>query len=366
MKHIKSLTLLVLALVFTSQTVWAEGMSSETEIPPASLTTSKAIETSSVGAQNCTFIDFEGISNLAQIGVITGNPNVTFNFSWRGLIDSEAGGSGNFSNEPSPDTTAFFLQSVGPIDFDTGVQFMEVFYVASAISVPVTLTAWDGPNGTGNVVDTAIGSTVGRSTDGANCTGDPTGEFCLWDVITLTTATNNIQSITLTGATANEIGFDNMTYCTFNPNASTEINIKKGSNPNSINTCSGGTTPVTIWGSDTFDVNKVNLDQLSLASAMVKTVGKADKTLCSFGDEGSKDDAQFDSWNTTPDGFVDLTCHFVTTALDLNDVSSSADLHIVGCDDATATGDPDLCEASDPGFFDVTATDSVNIVKTCP
>lgn len=166
------------------------------------------------GTSECNFIDFEGLVNFAAVGTVAGTPGVTFGASWLGLIDADAGGSGNFANEPSPDTTAFFLTPADPIDFDTGVESMEIFYVASALSVPVTLTAWDGVGGTGSVVDTATGNTVGTSFDGANCMGDPGGDFCLWDSIVLTSVTNNILSITLGGGVANQIGFDDMTYCT--------------------------------------------------------------------------------------------------------------------------------------------------------
>ncbi len=104
-----------------------------------------------------------------------------------------------------------------PINFDTGVQFIEVFYVASAISVPVTLSAWDGPDGTGNLIDTAVGSTAATDFDGANCSGDPTGGFCLWDSMTLTAPADTIRSITLEGAVADQFGFDDMLYCTAVP-----------------------------------------------------------------------------------------------------------------------------------------------------
>ncbi len=166
------------------------------------------------GPANCTLIDFEGIGDSVPVGVIAGTPNVTFGVSWLGLIDADAGGGGNFANEPTPDTTAFFLTPADPISFDSGVQFVEVFYVAAAVSVPVTLTAWDGPNGTGSVVDTAVGNTIGTDFDGAPCTGDPSGQFCLWDKMQLTAASNNILSVTLSGAAANQFGLDNMTFCT--------------------------------------------------------------------------------------------------------------------------------------------------------
>jgi hypothetical protein len=138
-------------------------------------------------------------------------------------------------------------------------------------------------------------------------------------------------------------------------------NIKPGSYPNSINTCSGGATPVTIFGSETFDVNKIDVDKLLLATAQIKTVGKSERSLCSIEDVGSPDPSAFDNLGT-PDGYDDLTCHFVTTELGLGDASTTADLTIKVCDDPN---DVDGCMVEDPGYEEFTATDSVNIVKDC-
>ena len=139
------------------------------------------------------------------------------------------------------------------------------------------------------------------------------------------------------------------------------INIKPGSDPNSINTCSGGSTPVTIWGSETFDVSTIDISQIVLATASVKTVGKSNKSLCSIKDVGSFDETFFDNLNPTPDGYPDLTCHFVTYDLGLTDSSAFADLTITGCDDGYNSG----CTMSSPGYYEVTASDAVNIVKDC-
>lgn len=160
----------------------------------------------------CVVVDFEGIGNQAPIGTISGVIDITFGANWFGLIDSDAGGTGNIANEPSPDTVAFVNGGAPlPINFSAGVNFIEIFYVAGATSIPMTLTAWDGPDGTGNIVDTAIGDVVGNQ---GGCSGDPSGIFCLWDVVTLTSTGNNIRSITLAGALSDQFAFDSMTFCT--------------------------------------------------------------------------------------------------------------------------------------------------------
>jgi hypothetical protein len=146
-----------------------------------------------------------------------------------------------------------------------------------------------------------------------------------------------------------------------NPVAPPDINIKPGSDPNSINACSGGATPVTIWGSETFDVTTIDVNQLIFASANVKTVGKSGKSLCSIEDVGAPDEAYFDKLDPLPDGYPDLTCHFITHDLGLNDASPTADISITGCDDGYNSG----CTTTSTGYYEVTATDSINIVKDC-
>ena len=116
------------------------------------------------------------------------------------------------------------------------------------------------------------------------------------------------------------------------------VDIKPGSDPNSINLCSNGAVPIAILGSDEFDVMDVDTETLRFAEAAVKVVGKKDPhTLCSFED-------------VNLDGFTDVVCHFVTTDIAALDGESTS---------ATVNGE----------LFDGTpieGTDSVNIVKdTC-
>ncbi len=138
--------------------------------------------------------------------------NVTFGASWLSLIDADDGGGGNFANEPSSFTAAYFLDTDDiSISLNPPVQYLEFWYVASAVSLPVTVTAYDA---NGVAVDSAVGNTVGTSSDGADCVGDPNGTFCLWDIVTLNAAVDNIASIEILGSTANQFGFDNMFFCT--------------------------------------------------------------------------------------------------------------------------------------------------------
>ena len=193
--------------------VLAQGVLSQASPLPADRVPVQTAGSTSMGASgDCTIIDFEGIPDSTPIGVIPGPIEVTFGSSWLALVDADAGGNGNFANEPSPDTVAFFLNPAEPIDFSEGVNFVEITYVASAASVPVVFTAFDGPNGTGNVIGTATGTTIGTDFDGAPCTGDPAGQFCLWSTISISVPTSSILSVTIQGV-ANQFAFDNMLFC---------------------------------------------------------------------------------------------------------------------------------------------------------
>lgn len=163
-------------------------------------------------------LDFEGLPNLAAVGdFYNGGPpaggtnyGVSFSPATLAIIDADAGGSGNFANEPSPNTIMFFLDANNAIltlaaGFDTGFSF---FYTSS---VATTVTVYDGLNGTGNVLGTLVLSA--QHTD--NCTGDPTGTFCNWTAVGVLFA-GIAKSIDF-GGTANQTGFDNITFGTDRP-----------------------------------------------------------------------------------------------------------------------------------------------------
>lgn len=94
-------------------------------------------------------LDFEGVGDFASVNEFynggtdsAGNsgPNYGINFSPTslGLIDSDAGRSRNFANEPSPDTILFFQEGDAATmnvaaGFDTG---------PSSIRAPRTVAAW--------------------------------------------------------------------------------------------------------------------------------------------------------------------------------------------------------------------------------
>ncbi len=156
------------------------------------------------------YLDFEGIGDFNPVGDYYNggggtNYGVSFSEATLALVDSDAGGSGNFANEPSADTIMFFLDANNAVlnvaaGFDTGFSF----YYSSSTAASVTV--YDGLNGTGNVLGTLALTAQGFD----NCGGDPSGDFCNWTAVGVAFA-GTAKSIDF-GGTANQTGFDNITF----------------------------------------------------------------------------------------------------------------------------------------------------------
>ena len=87
-------------------------------------------------------LDFGGIANGTSVDNFYA-PNYTFSPSTLALIDADAGGTGNFANEPSPSTIMFFLDRNNAVlnatnGFTTGFSF----YYSS--STAATVNVYDG------------------------------------------------------------------------------------------------------------------------------------------------------------------------------------------------------------------------------
>ena len=219
MKTLRKLSLLFTGLIVLSAiSILPEaalavgpGISSNPTVVPSPEAPVRNIDTAGV-PNDCSLIGFEGIPDNTQVGTYFGPVVVQFGSSWLGIIDADAGGSGNFANEPSPNTAAYFLdQNDISITLTPSVRFVQFRYVAAAQSLPITVAAYDS---LGNLISTASGSVVGTDYDGANCAGDPTGSFCLWDQISLVSATTNIRSVKISGAVSNYFAIDNLYFCT--------------------------------------------------------------------------------------------------------------------------------------------------------
>lgn len=157
-------------------------------------------------------LDFEGVGDLNPVGNYYnggGGPNygVSFSTDTLALVDADAGGSGNFANEPSSNTVMFFLNANNAVlnyaaGFDTGFSF---FYSSSTAA---TVTVYDGVGATGNVLGTLNLTAQGFD----NCAGDPSGDFCNWTAVGV--AFGGIAKSIDFGGTANQTGFDNITFGT--------------------------------------------------------------------------------------------------------------------------------------------------------
>jgi hypothetical protein len=171
-----------------------------------------------------------------------------------------------------------------------------------------------------------------------------------WDSSTLPGGVNvgdplTVRILSKNGTPGQYLDFDNFRISSVASVTEVEIDIKPGSDPNSINLGSGGTVAVAVLGSASLNVNDIDPDTLTLGTAGVKTVGKTARTLCSVADVSGDFSAGPEG---APDGFPDLVCHFITM-----DIAPEAG-------DTTATISGNLLAAA--GGAAIEGTDSVNII----
>ena len=96
----------------------------------------------------------------------------------------------------------------------------------------------------------------------------------------------------------------------FTPEIPVKIDIKPGSFPNSINLGNGGTVPVAIFSTATFDATKVDPLTVTLAGASVQLKGKG-TPMAAFEDVDG-------------DGLKDIVVHVSTDALELSESDTEA------------------------------------------
>ncbi len=164
-------------------------------------------------------LDFEGLGNQEAVlefynGGNGGNgsgPGTNFGVSFSSnslaIIDADAGGTGNFGGEPSPDTILFFLDPGQggaatmnvPAGFEVGFSF---FY--SAISNPGIVRVFDGLDGTGNLL-----ASLNLPLTPANGAPDPTGQFS--PLVPIGVTFSGVARSVDFGGTVNQVGFDNIT-----------------------------------------------------------------------------------------------------------------------------------------------------------
>ena len=147
-----------------------------------------------------------GTGSLGSSGT---NHSVQFNSNSLAVIDSDAGGSGNIGNEPTPSTVLFFLTGSAILNyapgFDTGFSF---YY--TTVSFAGTVSVYDGLNASGNLLGSINLAALGAGP------GDPTGAFSNWAIGSLGFA-GTAMSIDF-GGTVNQVAYDNVTFGSTNPN----------------------------------------------------------------------------------------------------------------------------------------------------
>jgi len=149
-------------------------------------------------------LDFEGIGDLQLIEDFYG-PDYLFSSQAMALVDSDAGGVGNFANEPSPNTILFWLGGSSavlnvPNGFENGFSF---FYSSSVIS---SVRIYSEVNRGGDLLATV--PLQAQHTSG--CVGDPNGLFCNWSPVGVEFEGIG-KSIDFSG-TSNQFGIDQITF----------------------------------------------------------------------------------------------------------------------------------------------------------
>lgn len=165
-------------------------------------------------------LDFEGVGNLANIdnfynggtdslGNSGMNYGIAFSSVTLGIIDSDAGGNGDFANEPSASTVMFYQDANNAVlnaaaGFNTGFSF----YYSS--STAATVNVWSALNATG----TLLGSlNLLSQYNGNQCVGDPTGAYCNWTAVGFSGTAMSIDF----GDTAALTVFDDITFGSVTP-----------------------------------------------------------------------------------------------------------------------------------------------------
>jgi len=149
-------------------------------------------------------LTFEGIANGTPVGGFYA-PGYIFSVATLALVDSDAGGGGNFANEPSANTIMFFTDADNAVlnvtsGFSNGFSF---FYTSSTAAM---VSVWSGLNATGSLLGTI--NLAAQFSSG--CAGDPNGDFCNFSNAGVAFA-GNAFSIDFGGA-AGQTGYDNITF----------------------------------------------------------------------------------------------------------------------------------------------------------
>lgn len=143
-----------------------------------------------------------GTGSLGSSGT---NYGISFAGNTLALIDSDAGGTGNFANEPSASTVMFFLSGASTVLNVSGGFTGSLSFLYSTRFNAGIVNLYDGADGAGSLV-----GSLNLAALGTNCSGDPTGSFCNWSEAALS-FTGTVRSVDFSGA-ANLTAFDNVAF----------------------------------------------------------------------------------------------------------------------------------------------------------
>jgi hypothetical protein len=141
-------------------------------------------------------LDFEGIGDRTPINDFynggadsKGNPGtnhgVYFSNDAEGIIDLDNNFhdfGGNFANEPSASTALIFRENGEAATMNVTAGFDSTLGLHYSSSADAIIRIFDGLDGTGNELATL---SLGANHQNNGCSGDPNGDWCHWDQITM-------------------------------------------------------------------------------------------------------------------------------------------------------------------------------------
>lgn len=161
-------------------------------------------------------LTFEKVGDLKRVGSFyagVGGPNwgVTFTSNAQGLVDSDAGGSGDFANEPSASTIMILSDPLTPntvMRHQDGFIGRLTFRYTSTEAAFVAIYA--GRNLGGTTGRAPLASMLLKPSNDDDCVGDPNGSFCGWNFVSMPFA-GVARSVDFR-ATAGATGWDNVRF----------------------------------------------------------------------------------------------------------------------------------------------------------
>ncbi len=169
-------------------------------------------------AQASVVIDFEGMADqdlvlgyygggASNFGAVGPDYGVTFSANGLVLIDSDAGGTGDFANEPSRNAALFPDGPDGTILINVAAGFTKFSTWFTNVNLNTGfINIYDGPNGTGANLASGLPSLP------HNGVGDPNGFFDVWSFIEFNLGGVIGYSIVLGSTDSTAIGFDDMEF----------------------------------------------------------------------------------------------------------------------------------------------------------